>query len=611
MHYYVVSILGSSQPTLTYFSENKLLCGDVVEVLVKSRAARAVILKEVEKPAFNCKTLQPLDERYDPDILESAQFISDFYCTSLGESLGLFTPYKNGIKPLESLQLEIDVTLSGEQEEAFSFIQKEDVALLFGDTGSGKTEIYIRLIEQVLNQNKTAIFLMPEISLTPQMEKRLKKQFGALVAIWHSRITKKKKEQVLESIQNGEVRILAGARSALFLPLPEVGLIVVDEEHDDSYKSQNRPRYHARDLAVYLGKKRGAKVVLGSATPAVTSYERYPVFRLKGRYFQSSNEMLFEESSNYITPFVEKSIWETLKKEEQVIVFLPTRANFKHLLCDCCGQSVQCPYCSVSMSLHRKDLAIKCHYCGYIEKIPEVCPNCHQGTLLNERIGTAEIVEQLQEKFPGHTVGKFDRDEVSTENKLKKILKEFNDKEIDILVGTQMLSKGHDYHDVTLAVILGIDHVLGNPDYRAREKALSLLNQIAGRSGRKKNGRVIVQTLNREFFQEGIQDHERFIRQELEDRKGIYPPFSKMALVLFSHKWEQKAKTEMEEALNILRANAKVEIVGYGKSQIEKIASKFRYLIILRTETYQELLSGLHQIKHLNCEIDVNPVHYY
>jgi primosomal protein N' (replication factor Y) (superfamily II helicase) len=613
MYYYQLVILRSSQDVLVYASEIRLNCGEVVEVFLKNRQVRAVILNEVRKPSFACKMITPLGEYFDTQMMKYARFINHFYCSSLGESLGLFFPKKHGVMAWKKVHVRTNVVLNEAQQNAATFLQSESISLLFGDTGSGKTEIYIKAIEESINAQKTALFLMPEISLTPQIETRLKQQFGDLVAIWHSKISKQKKETILKGIMKGETHIIAGARSALFLPLCHLGVIVVDEEHDDSYKAHSKPRYHARDLAIYFGKECHAKVILGSATPSVTSYARYPYFRLKGRYFGSKKAVFFDNAFDCLTPFVLQSLDLTLQKQEQAIVFLPTRANFKHQICHSCGKSVQCPYCSVSMSLHRNDLVIRCHYCGYTESIPHVCPHCHHGVLHHDRMGTAEVVEQLQAHFPMHTIAKFDRDTVSTEKKLKKLLNAFNNGEIDILVGTQMLSKGHDYHYVTLAVVLGIDYMLHIPDYRSCEKTLALLHQIAGRSGRRKDGNVIVQTRNSAFFKTGMEDYAQFLECELKTRQALYPPHTKMAIVHFSHRNEQKAYEEMQKGIQLLEGISSIEMVGAGKAAIEKIANRFRYHILLRSISYAPLLQGLHALQtcKIRCEIDMNPIHFH
>jgi primosomal protein N' (replication factor Y) len=503
-----------------------------------------------------------------------------------------------------------NITLSDEQKKAYEFILKNQTTLLFGDTGSGKTEIYMKVFEQMIMEGKSAIFLMPEISLTPQMQKRLKNHFGDLVAIWHSKVSKKKKEQILEGLADGSIKIVAGARSSLFLPLPNLGLIVVDEEHDDSYKASNRPRYHARDTAIYMGQVLKAKVLLGSATPSLTSYHKFPHFRLKGTFFDGSKKIEFIKPSDEISPVIFEALGATLESDSQAIVFLPTRANYKYLTCFSCGKYVECPFCSVGLSIHLERNALRCHYCNYLERIPKECPTCKSEALKSNRIGTAQVTSELSSMFKDKTISKFDRDEITTESKLKKVLKAFNDKEIDVLVGTQMLSKGHDYHDIKLVVILGIDSILAMADFRSRERALSLLLQVAGRAGRKGEGRVIVQSSNAEFFSHYLGDYETFLKDELEYRKELYPPFKKLMKLLVSHKNKYKAKETLEKLQLLLEGVRDVEVVGFGEAPIGKIANKFRFVVLLRSHSAKALLQVGKLCNITNVEIDIDPVSF-
>ena len=508
------------------------------------------------------------------------------------------------------MQIACDIQLSAQQQRAYDFVSSHPLSLLFGDTGSGKTEIYMKILEDTINAQKSAIFLMPEISLTPQMQKRLKEKFGDLVAIWHSKITKKRKEKIIHGLENGEIKIIAGARSSLFVPIPNLGTIIVDEEHDDSYKASNRPRYHARDVAIYMGKVLGARVVLGSATPSLSSYHKFPFFRLKETFFETQKSIVFQKEEEGISEWILQELSNTLAQNHQAIIFLPTRANYKYLTCFECGKFVECPFCSVGMSIHRDRNALRCHYCNYMERIPQVCPSCKSEKLKTNRIGTAQVVAQLSEQFKDKRFVKFDRDEITTQTKLKKILKEFNDREIDVLVGTQMLSKGHDYHDIRLAVVFGIDTILAMADYKARERALSLLLQVAGRSGRRGEGKVIVQSNNADFFSHYIDDYEKFLQDELHYRKDLYPPFTKLMKILISHKSKQKALGILDALQNCLQDASDIEVVGFGEAPIAKIASKFRFQVLLRATSTKALLQIAHKCKCKECEIDIDPVQF-
>jgi len=462
---------------------------------------------------------------------------------------------------------------------------------------------------KTIKEGKKCIFLMPEISLTPQMQKRLENYFGKRVALWHSKLTKKRKEKILESIYSGEIDIIAGARSALFTPLLDIGLIVVDEEHDDSYKSMMKPRYHARDMAIYIGNKIGAKVILASATPSLSSYYKYDVVRLFEPFIKTKKRYYFIEGEN-ITNGIIKKIEENFKQGKQSLLFVPTRGNFKYLYCSKCGKTHLCPYCSVGMALHRYSKALRCHYCNYTEAIREECSYCGHIPLTSQRIGTVEVKEIIQSAIKDIVIEQFDKDSITTPTKLKKALKRFEERESHLLLGTQMLSKGHDYANISLSVILGIDYILGLSDYRARERAMSLLIQIAGRSGRAKDAEVIIQTSNRDFFELYIDNYEEFLREEIEFMRDLYPPFVSLARILISNRDEAKGAKITLDTVEKLKKFKEIEIVGHGKAPIEKIANKFRYNILLRAKKRKPLLNALHFVNSPQIEIDIDPVEF-
>ncbi len=597
---------------LTYSSSDKYLNLDLVTVPLHKKEKIGLILEEVSKPDFEALEIIKADGLcLSQEHYRFAKFISDYYFCSLGDAFSLFIPSLKSVSlPLSLEPVQSSIELSSKQKEALNELQKHPVSLLFGDTGSGKTEIYMKWFEEVLAKGQRVLMLMPEISLTPQMQIRLEEHFGDSVVMWHSKLTPKQKRISLEKIYDGSARVIAGARSALFLPVQELGLIVVDEEHDDSYKASSRPRYNARDMAIYYAKLIDIPVLLGSATPSLTSYIKFPHVRLKGGYFNQNRRYLYEPHIEEITPIIEEAVTKTAAKKEQSMLFLPTRANFKYMICDHCGYTYKCPYCDVGMSLHKFARRVKCHYCNFQEPIPETCPECKTGNLLSSRLGTAEAVEHFQVKYPSLRVAQFDRDKITTQKKLKELLNSFNEGEIDLLIGTQMLSKGHDYHDVTLAVIQGIDNILQMSDYRAREKALSLLIQIAGRSGRKKDAIVLVQSFYQEFFAPYIGKYEEFLEEEKEFRKELYPPYKKLSRLNFSHMKKETANGKMNEVLQKLYQFTNIEIVGHGPSPIEKIANKFRFQILLRADKSTDLIKAIKGSKNVLCEVDMDPIDF-
>ena len=615
MNYYELAILKSPLQNLTYESEEIIENGSLVEVILAKRknSNLAVVIKKVDKPDFKCSTILSIkDEFYTDFMLEIADFVSKYYICSMGFALSLFQAFnKNIVYENSSIEYKKEITLSSFQQEAKDFLDSKKQALLFAKTGAGKTEIYIKTIKEILKQGKQAVFLMPEISLTPQMEKRLKEVFDSSVAIWHSKVTAKRKKEILNKLQNGDIKLIAGARSALFLPYSNLGLIIVDEEHDNSYKSDTTPRYNAKDLAIFIAKKFYLRLILGSATPSINSFYKIPYFELDKTFYETKKSYIFENSSQNISEKTINLIKKSIENKNQTIVFLPTRANFKHQICFDCGKSVECPFCSVSMSLHKNDLALKCHYCGFAQKIPEFCPSCKTGIVRNHRVGTAEIEELLKNEFPNSIIKRFDKDSVNSEKSLKKILDEFNENKIDVLVGTQMLSKGHDYHNVKLAVVLGMDSLLNMSSYKARENALSLLLQISGRSGRNGFGEVVIETKNEEFFKYYLEEsnYKEFLNSELEFRKDLYPPFVKLARVVLSSTNGLKIKEELNEIVKDLKNNKDIEVVGFGECAIFRIANKYRYEVVIRSKDVKALLNALHYLKSTNISIDMDTIY--
>jgi primosomal protein N' (replication factor Y) len=609
LFFYDLAPIGFKLAPLTYESETQIEIGRKVAAPLRGKTREAIVLSEVAMPSFKCeKITQVFEEKIAPAYLKTAKFIADYYICEIGEALSLFICAKpTAIAPIT---INADIELNDRQKEALIFVDRPKATLLFGDTGSGKTEIYMKLFERVLNENKTAVFLMPEISLTPQIEKRLKERFGSLVAIWHSKVTVVKKRKILEGISGGEIRLVAGARSALFLPLPNLGAIVIDEEHDDSYKSSQTPKNNARDTAIVLAKELNIPVVLGSATPSAVSFERFETFRLRGQFFADGSRAFRFIPSAIDAPCDEviAALKDTLERKKQAIVFLPTRANFKYLICQSCGEGVKCPFCEVGMSVHSARRAMVCHYCNAVLPIPQVCPKCGGAELSANRRGTAEVVSILQEALPNAAIAQFDRDAIKSDRELRDTLSRFNDRKIDILVGTQMLSKGHDYHDVETSIALGLDYLLAQSDFRCYERAVALLVQLAGRAGRKSGALVFAQTTNAKFFEPYVEDYERFLREEIARRAPLYPPHVRLLRVVISCASEAKAREKLARALERLKAIGEAEIVGYGECAIGRIKTKYRFQILLRSRSAKALIAAGRMARGEDVDAEIDPL---
>lgn len=655
MKHYLIAPLKLNLPPLEYESREILRENDIAKISIKNKSLFGIVLCEVEKPNFKCKEAVKSEFALSESQVILGHFVANYYCVNLGVAFGIFVAKKRNESSLqgESKDLPIDSSdldsslrtkcfaqndgfgldchdstqsvesrnyngfaipkLSPAQQSALNFILSHDKTLLFGDTGSGKTEIYINAICKTLSQGKNVLFLMPEIALTPQMEKRLKSVFGDLVCIWHSKVSKAKKERILSNLDS--IKIIAGARSALFLPLTNLGLIIVDEEHDEAYKATQNPRYNARDLAIFLAQKQGIRLILGSATPSLNSYYNFTlencVFRLKGGYFEGKKSIIFDNDLDNIPQILVDKIATALESKKQIIIFVPMRGNFKVLQCAECGSGVKCKHCSINMSLHSRKNALICHYCGYAEPFFDgrtKCKVCNSTSFKALKIGTQEIYKNISTHFSQANIAIFDRDEVKSDSRLRRILSDFNDNKIDILIGTQMISKGHDYHNVALVAILGIDNLLNSSDFRANERAVSLLFQISGRTGRKNDGEVFINTQNSAFFGRFLDDYEDFLRFELESRVNLYPPFMRIALICAQNKVEAKAKDILQNAKKIVESTKRnVEIVGLNKAPIERIGGLWRYIMLVRAKSAKELLNALTPIKDMPLIIDIDP----
>ncbi len=611
MRYYELAVFGLYLQNLTFHSKEEIpALREVVIDLKNKKNLRALVLKECQKPEFQTKEIKEITPfSLSHTQFELAKFISYYYTSKLGFVLGLFSTCQTYTCDL--VKIENEPKLSQKQEEALKFIEAHPASLLFADTGSGKTEIYICLIKQYLEQGKQVLLLMPEISLTPQMQKRLEVYFKDKFFLWHSKISKKKKQENLERFCKGETLLVAGARSALFLPFVNLGLIIVDEEHDNSYKASNQPYINARDLALFLGSKFDIKVLLGSATPSLTSFYKQKSFRLKGTFFESKKHFLYDENELGITPMLLGELKKSLENQKQAIIFLPTRANFRQIVCKDCGQTIKCPFCSIAMSLHKKRNVLKCHYCNYTSLIEQNCPSCQGAMLEARKMGTAELQELLQEALPLARIAKFDSDEITSIRKLNAVLKDFNENKIDILIGTSMLAKGHDYHSVDLSVILGLDEYLFRPNFKASEETLALAMQVAGRAGRKGEGRVLLQTKNRNFFERYIEDYDSFLQDELENRKDLYPPFKRLLRIVIEDKEQKQAQNLCQKLVDQISGTLKVEIIGYGACSIEMLKGQYRFYILLRSDFYKVLIKiQEYALNFKNVSVDIDPIDF-
>lgn len=528
-----------------------------------------------------------------------------------------------------------DFTLNDKQQEVFEKIkrslEKEEVFLLRGVTGSGKTNVYMKLIEEAINKGKTAIFLVPEISLTPQIINRFTSYFDK-IAVLHSRLSDSEKYDEWRKINEGKVNIVIGARSAIFAPLKNIGIIIVDEEHTSTYKQENNPRYNAIDIAKWRSKFHDCPLVLGSATPSIESYTRalkndYTLVELDQRYngMDPDIEIIdmneeFKRTNDYFSEKLLTSIEEAINNDEQVILFLNKRGYSGVVTCKNCGETEKCPNCDISLTYHKTSNMLRCHYCGYARRKEKNCKNCHE-EFQEYGLGTEKVEEVLKTLIKNAKIVRMDIDTTTKKGSHEKIIKAFQNREYNILLGTQMIAKGLDFENVTLVGVISADISLNFPDFRSSETTFSLLNQVSGRSGRgKKQGKVLIQTFNKDHYAikySKYNDYKSFYKEELKIRKKLnYPPFCYLCLLKITSK-DYKIASEMSYKIgDYLKKHIKDEIVlGPSTANIFKMNNEYRFQIIIKYKDLKSIKKYLVMLqerffndKKVKLEIDFNPL---
>ncbi len=508
------------------------------------------------------------------------------------------------------------IALSLHQKRAFDDIHRiypeKEVILLHGITSSGKTEIYIKLIDEALAEKKQVLYLLPEIALTSQIINRLQKYFGDKVGVYHSKYNDNERVEIWNHCldqnnhsKTGRFQVILGARSALFLPFHNLGLVIVDEEHDTSYKQYDpAPRYHARDAAIMLAKLHGAKTLLGSATPAIETYfnasgGKYGLVEMTERYGGvSMPEILLanvrDETRNktmqsHFSSLLIKNIREALALKEQVILFQNRRGFSLHLVCDSCDWVPMCRNCDISLTYHKRENKIKCHYCGYSESLPAKCPQCQGTRILMKGFGTEKVEEELSAIFPETIIRRMDLDSTRTKYAHQRIISEFEERRIDILVGTQMVTKGLDFDNVSLVGILNADNMLNYPDFRSHERSFQLMEQVSGRAGRKsKQGKVIIQSFNpsQPVIQHVVHhDYHAFYRSQLADRsKFNYPPYFRLILLKLKHRDAGVLNKAARDLALDLRTDLGKRVLGPEYPLVSRLQNLFIKQILIKIE---------------------------
>lgn len=636
-HKYKVKTIDCIKLAEPYFSANELLRQAFEDISRASRQTEGLI-------AF----IQLSKNKKDVTKKELMEFagIGSGIIKELANK-GILEIYKKEISRLNEYSEDLidGFPLAEQQKTAIAEIiqhfKTQDVVLLKGVTGSGKTRVYIELIEAAMKRGEQVLYLLPEITLTAQIISRLQKIFGDDISVYHSRFNNAERVEIWQSVLNGK-SVVVGARSSIFLPYRNLGLIIVDEEHDSSFKQHDpAPRYNARDMAVLMGQTHKAKVILGTATPSVETFQntvtgKYGLVEMKERF--GGLELpkvkivdLKEETrkkkikSNFSSVLLEE-LTNALERGEQAILFQNRRGYSPTLHCNTCGWVSECVNCDVSLTYHKFSNTLKCHYCGHHTKVPTGCPACGQQKIMIKGFGTEKIEDDLQILLPKAKIARMDFDTVRTKNAHTEIIHKFEQKEIDILVGTQMVTKGLDFDNVGVVGVLSADHLLHFPDFRASERAFQLMTQVSGRAGRKKKqGLVVIQAYDTEhpvLAEVFSNDFENFFRREIMERKSfLYPPFHRLIKIQISHRKVDSVKYGAEYFGNLLKEKLGSRVLGPTEPGISRVRSYYLRDILIKLERNKRVIDGTknlllavsQQLQHekgmsgIKINIDVDP----
>ncbi len=578
--------------------------------------------KNAQKQATAIMTLVQLHKESSNEVTKKALLnrsgVSSAIVSALAKK-GIFQLYETQISRLESYDNPLDdfKEMSAAQLQAMSEIenafQEKDVALLHGVTGSGKTRIYIEYIRRVIATGKQVLFLLPEIALTTQIVARLQKVFGDEILTYHSKLNSQERVETWYEVAAGKSVVLC-ARSGLFLPFKNLGLIIIDESHDPSYKQHSpAPRYNARDAALMLARFTSAKTILGTATPSIESYfnakeKRYAYISLAERYgglqmpeiqiVDNKLEMKLKKMESHFTSVLIEQMAATIERGEQIILFQNRRGYAPRMRCNTCGWTAECKNCDITLTYHMRDKNMRCHCCGYQERQPQACPACQSTALVTVGFGTEKIEDELKQILPEARVARMDLDTVSRKHAHTELLHSFEQKEIDILVGTQMVTKGLDFDNVGLVGVLSADNLLYYPDFRATERAFQLMTQVAGRAGRKhRQGKVIIQTFRTEHpvLAEVLNgDYSSFFNRELHERGSVeYPPYVRLIQIQVKHKNVQKAAQAAQWFAKDLQAQWGKRVYMPVPSPVARVRSYFQFDILIKIEKKPQLIRDI------------------
>ena len=636
MNYYGVLFNIALSKRFTYKSNQDIKIGTRVLVDFNNRKKVGIVFEKISQTDVSeiKDIISILDDEpiISQELIKTINFASYYYLCPKGLILKNALPSKVFLQEIVDFQSNIKTQinhekffkLNDEQKNIYESINldKFSVNLIFGITGSGKTEIFLHLIRDVIQKGKNAIVLVPEISLTNQYKRIFEEKFLDTIGLFHSQLTPKQKFIEWNLFRKQEKRVLLGTRSAAFVDLSNTGLIVVDEENDDSYKQENTPSYNAKDLLIYRAKQLNIPVILSSATPTVETYykaaitKKFNLFRLQNRVNNCKLPTIeFAKPDNKLLSTQSIEAIKNSLLNKQTCAILVNRRGFAHfLVCSDCGYIFRCPNCNVSLVYHKKTKDLKCHFCESSFDIPKQCPNCTSYNIKDIGTGTQKMEEFLRENFGNINIERLDRDTTLSKKNTHSIVSNLLDGKIDIIVGTSMISKGYDIEKIKLVIISNIESIFALPDFRVDEKALSLIIQTAGRSGRKEQGRVIIESKlppRLEIFVKN-NDYEGFLNEEIKIRKSLnYPPFSHLIRIISQNPNEQLAKQNIQKCSEILM-NGNINFLGPTKCPIDKIKNKHRYHIIIKSnEIFATLDFIANNLYDKNLIFDVDPISFF
>lgn len=645
--------------TYTSPNEMELQPGDSVKVPFgkANRAVSGLVVEQAKGQVDSKYEVKEILERSSerpaltPTNLKWLKWISDYYLYPLGQIQQLVYPplKKESKRKSRKAPIVPDVEsieapeLTEDQKSAVEAVDIENYGtyLLHGVTGSGKTEVYIEIIEKVMKQDRAALVLVPEISLTPQLVRRFAERFPEQIAVIHSHLTDREKTDQWWSVVDGKKKLLIGARSALFCPIPDLGVVIIDEEHETSFKQEEKLKYNARDVAVVKGRMENIPVVLGSATPSLETWHnaqsgKYKLLSMPKRVSKRPlptveivNPQRDRDSLSDLPFWLSETLYNKLKdhyeKGQQAALFLNRRGVAPSVQCYECGFSYQCPNCDISLTLHGKHHLV-CHYCGYHDRLSEECPECNEGEPKAYGLGTEAIEMKLGELFPEARIFRADRDEVSSREAIEEMVEKMEKGEIDFLVGTQMIAKGLDFKNLTLVGIVQADVAFNVPDFRASERSFQLCTQVSGRAGRHSTpGEVVIQTYKKDhpsLVTAQNHDYHSFVKQELEHREFFnYPPFGKLTAIRITGMKEHEVISEGQQLAQFLKQliehypQLKAQILGPTPAPLSRIKNRYRYHILIKSSDFQVLNQIGNKafdyikthIKRSKCLIDVDP----